>query len=166
MRRMGWLLRLDLPSDPEMLCVVRDAMMRLTEQLGFPAAECRGVTRAVDEALANVIRHAYGSRPGKPIEVTCRLMQERSKTRRASLEIVLVDSGAPADRKKLCGRALDDIRPGGLGIHLIQNGVDLMQYTTKGGKNRLRLVKYLPAVASETKMPKGADGENFNPATG
>ena len=162
----GGLLRLELLSDPEMLSVVRSAVMRLSEELGFTDAECRGVTRAVDEALANIIRHAYGGRPGQPIEMTCRRMRERSGTRRAGLEIVLVDRGTPADRKKLCGRPLDEIRPGGLGIHLIQEGVDVMQYATNVHRNRLRLVKYLPAAETEAKMAKGENGENFNPPTG
>jgi anti-sigma regulatory factor (Ser/Thr protein kinase) len=149
------LIRLELLSDPEMLSVVRSAVMRLTEEFGFSEAECRGVTRAVDEALANIIRHAYGGRPGQPIEMTCRRTQERTGKQRAGLEFVFVDRGTPADRKKLCGRPLDEIRPGGLGIHLIQEGVDVMQYTTKWHRNRLRLVKYLPAALSGSKDSEG-----------
>ena len=130
--------------------------MRLAEELGFPAAECRGLTRAVDEALANIICHAYGGRPGQPIELLCRRMQDRTGGKqRAGLEIVLVDHGAAADRKKLCGRSLDDVRPGGLGLHFIQDGVDVMQYTSQAHGNRLRLVKYLPAADSEPKIAKG-----------
>jgi serine/threonine-protein kinase RsbW len=164
--RTSGVLRLELPSNPEMLCVVRSAVMRLAEELGFSEAECRGVTLAVDEALANIIRHAYGGRSGQPIEMTCRRIQERTGKRRAGLEIMLVDRGTPADRKKLCSRALDDIRPGGLGIHLIQESVDVMQYTTKGHRNRLRLVKYLPAAGSKAKIANGGIGENFNPPNG
>jgi serine/threonine-protein kinase RsbW len=160
------LLRLELLSDPEMLGVVRSAVMRLSEELGFTEAECRGLTRAVDEALANVIRHAYGGRPGQPIEMTCRRMRERTGMRRAGLEIVLVDHGTPVNRKKLCGRPLDEIRPGGLGIHIIQEGVDVMQYATNVHRNRLRLVKYLPAAESIENMAKGENGENFDPPNG
>ena len=156
MHRTGWLLRLELPSNPEILCVVRSAMMRLTEELGFPAEECRGLTRAVDEALANIIRHAYDGRPGQPIELLCRRLQDRTGGKqREGLEIVLVDHGAAADRKKLCGRSLDDVRPGGLGLHFIQDGVDVMQYTSQARKNRLRLVKYLPTAKSEPQIAKG-----------
>lgn len=156
MHRMGWLLRLELPSNPEILAVVRSAVTRLTEEIGFPAAESRAITRAVDEALANIIRHAYGGRPEQPIEVLCRRVQSRSCGRkRAGLEIVLVDHGAAADRKKLCGRSLDDIRPGGLGMHFIQDGVDVMQYKSKGRKNWLRLVKYLPDTQPEPQVAKG-----------
>lgn len=156
MNRPGWLLRLELPSNPEILCVVRSAVMRLTEELGFPAEECRGLTRAVDEALANIIRHAYDGRPGKPIELLCRRLQNRSgNKKRAGLEIVLVDHGAAPDRKKLCGRSLDDVQPGGLGIHFIEDAVDVMQYTSHARENRLRLVKYLPNAKRETKVVKG-----------
>ncbi|HXD90486.1 MAG TPA: ATP-binding protein [Candidatus Binataceae bacterium] len=154
--RAGWLLRLELVSNPEMLCVVRSTMMRLTEELGFPAEECRALTRAVDEALANIIRHAYDDRPGQPIELLCRRLQPRTGgTQRPGLEIVLLDRGAAADRKKLCGRSLDDVRPGGLGLHFIQDGVDVMEYRSQAGENRLRLVKYLPAAQSEPQSAKG-----------
>lgn len=154
--RTGWLLRLELPSNPEILCVVRSAMMRLTEELGFPASECRALTRAVDEALANIIRHAYAGRPGEPIELLCRRTQDRtSGQQRTGLEIVLVDRGAAADRRNLRGRSLNDVRPGGLGLHFIQDGVDVMEYTSQARKNRLRLVKYLPFAESAPPVAKG-----------
>ena len=155
LRRTRWLLRLELPSNPEILCVVRSTMMRLTEELGFPARERRALTRAVDEALANIMCHAYGGRRGQPIELLCRRMHARtSGKQRAGLEIVLVDRGAAADRKNLRGRSLDDVRPGGLGLHFIQGGVDVMQYRSQARQNRLRLVKYLPAK-SEPQIAKG-----------
>ena len=109
MNRTGWLLRLEVPSNPEILCVVRSAVMRLAEEMGFAAEQCRGLTRAVDEALANIIRHAYDGRPGQPIELLCRHLQDRTdKKQRAGLEILIVDHGAAADRTKLCGRSLDE----------------------------------------------------------
>jgi hypothetical protein len=38
-------------SNPRWLSVVRGAVERLTETLGFPAMQCRSIIRAVDEAL-------------------------------------------------------------------------------------------------------------------
>ena len=156
MKRTGWLLRLELPSNPEILCVVRSAVMRLAEEIGFAPEECRGLTRAVDEALANIICHAYDGRPGQPIELLCRKLRAESRGKqRAGLEIVLVDYGAAADRKKLCGRSFEDVRPGGLGLHFIKDAVDVMQYSTRAQTNRLRLVKYLPGVKVESEIAKG-----------
>jgi anti-sigma regulatory factor (Ser/Thr protein kinase) len=153
LNRTGWLLRLELPSNPEILCVVRSAVMRLAEEMGFPAEQCRGLTRAVDEGLTNIIRHAYDGRPGQPIELLCRRSQNRTgNEKRAALEIVLVDHGAAPDRKKLCGRSLDDVRPGGLGMHFIEDAVDVMRYTSHARGNRLRLVKYLPIAKSEKQL--------------
>lgn len=147
MRGSDLVLRLKLSTNPELLSVVRSALMDLAGKLGFRAADCRALTRAVDEALANIIQHAYKGRPGHPIELLCRRIVDRSNGQeRVGLEIVLQDQGVCADRKKLCGRPFDDIRPGGLGMHFIQEGVDVMQYSRRAGRNRLRLVKYLPAA--------------------
>lgn len=131
-------------------------MMRLTEELGFPAGECRALTRAVDEALANIICHAYHGRPGQPIHLLCRRTEVRTSGKeRTGLEIVLIDRGAAADRKNLCGRPLEDVRPGGLGLHFIEGGVDVMQYQRQARRNRLRLVKYLPTPKPESRIAKG-----------
>ena len=72
MQNRGLLLDLTLASDPRLLYVVRAAIERLTEVSGFSPPECRSITRAVDEAVANVMRHAYGSSPDKRIDVSCK----------------------------------------------------------------------------------------------
>jgi len=59
------------------------------------------------------------------------------------IEIVLSDSGAAADVEKLKGRSLDEIRPGGLGLHFIKQSMDVVEFSRKRGKNFLRLVKFL-----------------------
>jgi len=52
------LLELHLESNPEALCLVRATMQRATEVAHFPESDSRAIVRSVDEALANVIRHA------------------------------------------------------------------------------------------------------------
>jgi serine/threonine-protein kinase RsbW len=148
--RRDLLLRLQLNSNPEILCVVRSAVSQLSEELGFSAEECRAVTRAVDEALTNVIRHAYNGKRGRPIELSCRRIHDPADGGpREALEILLEDHGVAADPKKMRSRPLDDIRPGGLGIHFIQQSVDLMEYKRIASTNRLRLLKYLRPVKQE-----------------
>ena len=66
------LVTLQLHSNPEALCLVRAALQRATELLHFPESDSRAIVRSVDEALANVIRHAYQGKSGLPIEVTCK----------------------------------------------------------------------------------------------
>jgi anti-sigma regulatory factor (Ser/Thr protein kinase) len=140
------LLRVELPSDPGLLCAVRGAVERLTESFGFSAEECRAVTRAVDEALTNIIRHAYSGRPGRPIELLFRAIQGRADQNAASgLEILLSDRGPAIKPDQMCMRALEEVKPGGLGLHFIQQSMDIVEYKRANGTNCLRLVKYVHA---------------------
>ena len=142
--RTGLLLMLAVYSNPKWLTVVRAAVERLTETLSFPAVEGASITRAVDEALTNIVRHSYGNRLDQPIFVYFRKTQ-RSNDGQAQngLEILLCDRGPAVDRGRLQGRPLEEIRPGGLGLHFIRQAMDTVEFTRKGRTNQLRLVKYL-----------------------
>src|ERR1700686_739862 len=99
------LLKIELLSDPKSLYVVRGAVERLAETVGFAAAECRSVVRAVDEALTNVMRHCYCGRLDQPIELSFRRLGSHSKAgRKKGLEILLCDRGPAVDKSKLQDR--------------------------------------------------------------
>jgi serine/threonine-protein kinase RsbW len=149
------LLRLQLESNPEALCMVRAALLRAAETLHFQEADSRAIVRSVDEALANVIRHAYRGRGGLPIEVTCNKLGESDNcTAPCGIEIVLKDSGSAADLGKLKSRPLEEIRPGGLGLHFIKESMDIVEFSRRNGKNLMRMVKYLAPAKPEEK-PEG-----------
>jgi serine/threonine-protein kinase RsbW len=135
---------MELRSNPEMLCVVRNALGELAAKLGFSEPECRAVVLAVDEALTNIIRHAYLGDAEQPIEASFRRIQvPRDGESGEALEIVLEDRGVTANTKKMCGRALEDVRPGGLGLHFIRESMDTVEFGRRKGRNQLRLVKIL-----------------------
>jgi serine/threonine-protein kinase RsbW len=142
-----FLLRLELQSNPEILCVVRAAIERATETLDFAPEQSWAVVRAVDEALANVLRHAYKGEAGRSIEVVCSRVPLSQEHPRGGIEIVLRDSGQPINPAKLHGRDLNDLRPGGLGLHFIKQSMDKVEFSRQGGQNQLRLVKYLAPMA-------------------
>jgi serine/threonine-protein kinase RsbW len=140
----GVLLELVISSSPTLLCVVRGTVERLAGTLGFSPEECRAVTLALDEAIANVIRHSYGSRDDQPIGVYFRKVRRRSRRGlEEGLEILLRDRGPAVDPAKLCGRDLDDVRPGGLGLHFIRQSMDKAKYRRAGDFNEWRLTKYI-----------------------
>jgi serine/threonine-protein kinase RsbW len=140
------LLKVELRSDPSMLCVVRAAMERLTETFGFSAAECRSVTRAVDEAITNIMRHSYGGQLDRPIEMLCQRVPKRDGNPGGEgLEVLLSDRGPAVDPSKMRGRPLDEIKPGGLGLHFIRQSMDVVEFKRADGANQLRLIKYLQA---------------------
>ncbi len=91
---------------------------------------------AVDEACQNVIVHGYGGEPGGQIIVDV--------YRDGDLLVFdLVDFAAPVDTGRVGPRALDDVRPGGLGTHFIRECMDEsgFQLPPEGAGNRLRMVK-------------------------
>src|ERR1700733_8853293 len=107
------LLKIELLSDPKALYVVRGAVERLAETMGFAAPECRSVVRAVDEALTNIMRHCYCGRLDQPIGLYFRWLGRHSKAGRKGLEILLYDWGPAVDESKLRARRPSKLRPGG-----------------------------------------------------
>jgi anti-sigma regulatory factor (Ser/Thr protein kinase) len=148
---MAFSLKLELPSHPQVLSVVRSAVQQFACVVGFDDDDSRSIILAVDEALANIIRHAYCDRYDQTIELTCRrlgpdLGPDPSKPQdqvRDGLEFIFIDHGQATDPEKLKGRDLDDVRPGGLGLHLIHNIMDEVSYEPGRHQNQLRLVKFL-----------------------
>ena len=150
MSQSSLLLRMELRSNPEMLCVVRDALGKLAATLGFSEPDCRAVVRAVDEALTNIIRHAYLGDAEQPIEASFRRIHApRDGKSEDALEIVLEDSGVTANPEKMCGRALEDLRPGGLGLHFIHECMDTVEFSRSNGRNQVTLRKFLHVHKSE-----------------
>lgn len=133
-----------LTSDPKLLKVVRLVVAHLCDLAGFPEAQRHRATLAVDEACANIIRHAYDGATDQPVIITARLINN-------GIEVVLRDFGKKADVEKIKSRELDDIRPGGLGVHLIQSAMDEVFFDdTLPEGNQLTLIKYLPPLRSAT----------------
>jgi serine/threonine-protein kinase RsbW len=129
-------IKFSVPSDPRYLCVVRGAVGTLAAVIGWDESECRAIALAVDEALTNVIRHAYHGRTDCLIELECR---ENSD----GLEITLLDNGDAPDRSKICAREAGCNQPGGLGTHIIKQVMDKFSYEVSPQGNRFVAVKRL-----------------------
>jgi anti-sigma regulatory factor (Ser/Thr protein kinase) len=134
---MGFRLRLEIPSDPRFLSVVRATMDEVGEVHGLSAEECVGVTLAIDEALANVIRHAYENRYDQTIEFECSVNEQQ-------MEFTVLDQGLPPDPARICAQPLDDVALSGRGTHLIKAVMDEVVYRRIPERNQLKLVKRLP----------------------
>ena len=129
--------RVRMASDPRLLPVVRSAVSELAGVCGFEDGQCRSITLAVDEALSNVIRHAYKNRCDQEIELNCQAQSD-------CLEFTFVDCGEAADPSRFCSQPLDGSALGGRGTHLIRQIMDEVCYERLPEGNRLSLKKYLP----------------------
>jgi len=135
-------IKLALPSNPRYLNLVRAVIGELAATQGLQSEEGRRLILAVDEALANVIRHAYLGDTQKPVEMTCQAFPDR-------LEFVLFDHGIAPDPARLAPHPLDDVALSGRGTYIIRSIMDGVSYERAPAGNILRLTKRLPAAGKE-----------------
>jgi anti-sigma regulatory factor (Ser/Thr protein kinase) len=129
-------MKFAMPSDPRYLAVVRGAIGPLAATIGWDESECRAITLALDEALANVIRHSYHNCADGLIELECCESAD-------GLEITLLDKGDAPDRSKICAREIGCDQPGGLGTHIIKSVMDSVSYEESPEGNRFVARKLL-----------------------
>jgi len=138
---MGKCQNLTILSDPANLAQVRVAVEAGGRQAGFDQKECAAMALAVDEALANVIRHAYGGLLDKQIKIGIEQLNELDDRR--GIMICIRDFGKSVDPSKIKGRELSDIRPGGLGVHIMREVMDEVVFECQPeGGTLLRMTKY------------------------
>jgi anti-sigma regulatory factor (Ser/Thr protein kinase) len=138
MTRGTRLLELRFPADPARLRMVRERVQQAASQLGCGKKLVSDLTIAVNEACMNIMEHAYkGDRSG---EIVLEINDNGGE-----IEVVLTDFAAPVDFACIKPRALDEVRPGGLGTHFIQALMDGCDYGHLEGRsgNVLRMTKRL-----------------------
>jgi len=129
--------RIEISSDPRMLAGVRELVSLLSRRLGFDEMSASQIALAVDEALSNVICHGYCRQTGHPIWIS---LDETGDGQRPGLRVVIEDEGKQTACERIRSRDLDDVRPGGLGVHIIHEVMDEVEYTPReGGGMRLRM---------------------------
>jgi sigma-B regulation protein RsbU (phosphoserine phosphatase) len=139
-----------IPADAAQLKVVRRLVEAASREAGASVEWAQDLVLAVDEACQNIIRHGYGTAAkagatlGERIELSIRKAAD-------GLEVELVDYAKQVVPGEIRGRPLDEVRPGGLGSHLIHVLTDLVQFRAppKGGGNRLVLTKKLGPAADD-----------------
>lgn len=133
-------IRMIVPSDPKHLSVVRAAVECMARKEDFARDITHQIGLAVCEALANVIKHGYDGAHDQQIEIIMGMVRCED---RKGLAIAICDSGRQVDPSGICGRELEDIRPGGLGVHIIKSIMDEVHYScpAKGGMC-LEMIKY------------------------
>ena len=123
-------IQLQFNSDPDILPGIRGMVVSLCERFGFDEHEIGQIALAVDEALANVIRHGYESSADGMIWMQCRIIDSENPT----LQVVIEDEGRQVDGDQIQGRDLDDLKPGGLGVHIIREVMDKCEFETRAQK--------------------------------
>ena len=120
-------------SDSCRMAEVRHSARSFLKKCDFDESSIELLVLGLDEACTNIIRHAYGHEE-KPV----RLEMERLHDR---VRFVLRDYGRSCDPKCIRSRALEDVRPGGVGVYIIQQVFDYVKYEPRRRGTRLVLEK-------------------------
>lgn len=114
-------LRLRISSDPANLAPVRRAVEDFCAACGF-REEARGeIVLCVNEALANVTRHAYGGAADRPVHLDLTFDE-------GLLRITIRDWGSGRVPSE-CESRHDPLRPGGVGMVCLRELMDTITFT-------------------------------------
>ena len=136
------MIQLHMCASPEYLSVARAAVRQVAQISGLKKSETEQITLAVVEALTNVIRHSYGGPCDKPIIIKFNKINYADE--RTALEIVIRDFGKQVDPKTIEGRDLDEVEPGGVGVHIMQSIMDETEFEQAEDRGMLlRMIKFI-----------------------
>ncbi len=131
-------VRLEIASQPELLAGARALIAAMAQRCRFNEIQCGQISLAVDEALCNIIKHGYNCREDERIWISIAL----TETEPQAIKIVIEDTADQIDVSEIRSRDLDDVRPGGLGVHIIKEIMDVVEYEHRQPRGmRLTLVK-------------------------
>lgn len=145
-------LRLELVSNPAYLCGARELVHQVAKRCGFAEVQASQVALATDEALINVMRHGYEKREDGRIWLEITPLSGEGGV--GGVMIVIEDEARQVDPAEIKGRELEDIKPGGLGVHIIREIMDEVKYERRG-KVGMRLTMVKRASDTRAQSPKG-----------
>ncbi|GLK79114.1 ATP-binding protein [Methylopila turkensis] len=144
---MPGVVRLSIDSDLNQVEFIARAVRSLCDNL-LGREDAEAVELAVVEAMNNIIKHGYRGRRGEAVDVNVTLT-------RSEVEVEVVDHATPIPERIVKGGeplAFDfdatdvaGLPEGGMGLTLIRMSMDEVDYVSRPGENRLRMVKRIAA---------------------
>ncbi len=132
--------RLSITSEMKFLDLVRNVMQKSIRKSKLSDNHENKMVLAVDEAISNVIEHAYELQKNKFIDIQISSDDQR-------FQVTIEHKGKSFDPKSMTNPNIrENIRQGkkrGLGIFLIRQTMDEVKYSFKNGQNKLILIKYI-----------------------
>jgi len=128
-------IHLSVMSHPENLKSIRSVMSEITLKACLSKEDSGRIILAVDETCSNIIKHSYNNDYTGKIDLTVQLEADL-------LIISIIDEGIKFDINSIKQRDIHDIKPGGFGMHIIQQVMDSVEYShTSKGFNKIEMVK-------------------------
>ncbi len=135
------ILRIRVPARADRLKLIRAATEQAARFCEAPEPWMFDLKMAVDEACQNIVRHAYKGREDAG-DIVIDFVR-----RGGALEVDIMDFADPVDPDTIRSRDVSEVRPGGLGVHLIKSVCDEAKFLPPppGVGNLFKLTKRLPS---------------------
>lgn len=159
------LLAADMPSTPRTavsvaatpagIAVAADTLSQFWVEAGFDPEVAWAVQVVLDEVLSNIVRHGTRQGPAPLIDVTFAAIE-------GGLEVTVVDDGPEFDPLQLpepdLTSPLEERRIGGLGVHLVRQLMDSVDYVRRDGRNWLVITRRVRAPGRPGREEEQAHG--------
>lgn len=150
-------IKLTIDSDLGEVRLLRRALTELVGEGPLSPEEWYQVKVCIAEAVNNAIIHAYGRQRGHPVEVEVRLLADR-------VVCLIADFGKPMPKEALrqkqqldyCPKDIAALPEGGMGLYIMHQVMDRVEYASEGGRNVLTLTRL---ARSEGDGGKGEERE-------
>jgi serine phosphatase RsbU (regulator of sigma subunit)/anti-sigma regulatory factor (Ser/Thr protein kinase) len=135
--------KINLLAESKNLIKVRSFVVKYGGKMGLLTKQVSELKLAVDEAVSNIIRHAYGGKRGNfQVELT---------KLESAVELKIIDQGVEFDWYSVLEpdlyKYVETRRKGGLGIWLIKKLIDEVEYRRVEGNNELTMKMYIDEAA-------------------
>ena len=138
--------RIVLQNDVRQVKTLNAFVVQVTEQLGIEASLAKQIRLAVEEAVVNVMDYAYPA--GQTGDIDVQAMSDGEW-----LKFVITDRGVafdPTEKEKADTTLSAEDRPiGGMGILLVRELMDSINYERTDGKNVLTLKKKIEVKSEQ-----------------
>lgn len=129
-----------IPSSTDFLADVRNFVEMTGLRIGLEKRTIAHIKLAVDEACTNIIKHAYNGASNKNIKI-------KIDTSPKKLTVTITDNGKSFDPELVSDPNIEQSQKmkkgGGLGMYLMKNLMDEVNYKTNSSGNKLLLIKNL-----------------------
>lgn len=150
--------RIHLLSAADKLQPLRHFVRELASQQGCSDENLDCMVMAINEACMNVMQHAYGGREDG--EIIVEFWKDAGE-----LLVRIYDFAEKVDLQTIKSRDLSEVRPGGLGVHIIHQVMDSVEYKNQPEAigNVLEMRKQLnKPVACNTGVPNKNNVKNLS----
>lgn len=115
------IVELRFPARPDRMTLVRSTVRNAASYAGLDPTSIQELVLAVGEACQNVMQHGYGDVATGDILLTLSRSDD-------GIVVRIADFAPAVDPTKIKPRDLSDVRPGGLGVHFIEELMDSAEF--------------------------------------